>query len=54
MKCPKCGTIMESENYDTHYIDNDHIVTDEEFWCSYCDYTCKVSSTFKKIEEEIR
>lgn len=52
MKCPKCGTIMELEEYTTDFINNDdEIRLREDFWCSACNQTLTRVVQYTKTKE---
>lgn len=53
MKCPKCGTIMEQEDFFEDYCTDDRIEVQENYWCSACDHTLSRFVTYKVEKERI-
>ena len=52
MKCPNCDCLMEMEDYDVSFRDNDEQVElIQHYWCPNCNKTLKYVILYTKEKE---
>lgn len=53
VKCPKCGSIEEFDEYDTLYHENgDNIVVERRYHCGCCHCYTHALQTYKAVDAE--